>query len=177
LQLECLVPVAAELRGITIKINKTVATNGLLIITFHHIIDDSQTQNYPEEYYISDFKSISDFLKIEQDAGKLDVVTMSKYFGTPTPTPNTYISHIKLANGFYKVDGQSNPSIINVTKGDSVQWINDGSNSVTLVSIENLWTNKTLKRNAKFSYRFNIIGKYHVYLSGYPNRNQTINVN
>src|SRR5665811_509684 len=71
-------------------INNTLRTKGLLIITFHIIDDDSECcvakKNAPEEYKISDFKTISDFLKSKEDAGQLDVVTMSEYFGTSSPT-------------------------------------------------------------------------------------------
>jgi peptidoglycan/xylan/chitin deacetylase (PgdA/CDA1 family) len=73
------------------EINNTIAANGLLIITFHIIEDDCCAAGAaPEEYKTADFKTISDFLKSKQDAGQLDVVTMSGYFetsGTPTPTP------------------------------------------------------------------------------------------
>src|SRR5665811_163413 len=72
-------------------INNTLRTKGLLIITFHIIDDDSECcvakKNAPEEYKISDFKTISDFLKSKEDAGQLDVVTMSEYFGSVTALP------------------------------------------------------------------------------------------
>jgi len=72
------------------EINNTIATNGLLIITFHYISDDCCTpDDYPEYYNTSDFKTVSDFLKSKEDAGQLNVVTLSEYFGksSPTPTP------------------------------------------------------------------------------------------
>ena len=70
------------------EINNTIATNGLLIITFHYITDECCTpDDYPEWYNTSDFKSVSDFLKSKEDAGQLNVVTLSEYFGTSSPTP------------------------------------------------------------------------------------------
>jgi peptidoglycan/xylan/chitin deacetylase (PgdA/CDA1 family) len=82
------------------EINNTIASNGLLIITFH-IIEDVccvAGANAPEEYKTSDFKIISDFLKSKVDVGQLDVVTMSEYFGTsipaPTPTPTPQVTNL-----------------------------------------------------------------------------------
>jgi peptidoglycan/xylan/chitin deacetylase (PgdA/CDA1 family) len=73
------------------KINDTIAQDGLLILSFHIISDVCciSGSNAPEEYKTSDFKIISDFLKTKEDAGVLDVVTLSEYFSgiTPTPTP------------------------------------------------------------------------------------------
>jgi peptidoglycan/xylan/chitin deacetylase (PgdA/CDA1 family) len=75
------------------EINKSISSNGILIITFHLISDVccKAGTNAPEEYKTSDFKAISDFLKNESDANQLQVITMSQYFGTsiPTPTPPT----------------------------------------------------------------------------------------
>jgi hypothetical protein len=82
---------ATPVSDIENQINNTIASNGLLIITFHIIDDDSECcvegVNAPEEYKVSDFKTISDFLKSKEDDGQLDVVTMSEYFGTSSPTP------------------------------------------------------------------------------------------
>lgn len=74
------------------EINKSISSNGVLIITFHLISDVccKAGTNAPEEYKTSDFKAISDFLKNESDSNQLQVITMSQYFGTsiPTPTPS-----------------------------------------------------------------------------------------
>ncbi len=74
------------------EINKSISSNGVLIITFHLISDVCCVAgtNAPEEYKTSDFKAISDFLKNKSDANQLQVITMSQYFGTsiPTPTPS-----------------------------------------------------------------------------------------
>lgn len=70
------------------KINDTVAQDGLLILSFH-IISDVCCDN-PGKYSTSDFKIISDFLREQEDKGKLDVVTMSEYFAPSTGT-NTVI--------------------------------------------------------------------------------------
>jgi hypothetical protein len=65
------------------EINNTIAAQGLLIITFHIIDEDSEccvvNQSAPEEYKVSDFKTISDFLKSKEDDGQLDVVTIRTY--------------------------------------------------------------------------------------------------
>ncbi len=97
---------------------------------------------------------------------------------TPVPAPNatTYISHIKRASGFYKVDGQTNATSITISIGDKVQWINDGVNTVTLVSKQNLWTAKSLTTGETYIYTFNTIGNYRVYLKGYTNKYQMIYV-
>jgi peptidoglycan/xylan/chitin deacetylase (PgdA/CDA1 family) len=245
------------------KINDTIAQNGLLILSFHIISDVCCVSgtNPPEEYKTSDFKIISDFLKAKEDAGQLDVVTMSEYFGIVGPTPDltppkitisaptaknytegtkviasysctddrslkscigtvpngaqinvtgvgtktfrvnatdasgnnnsmsivytvvkaipvpvTYVSHVKYASGFYKVNNQASPVLINLRKNDKVQWINDGSNKFTLVSSEKLWTNKSMSSGTKFTYTFTTAGNYTVYMKEKPNMRQSINV-
>jgi hypothetical protein len=65
------------------EIDNTITHDGLLIISFHNIVDT--TPSYNEEYLTSDFKQISDYLKSRSDA--VDVVSMSDYFFSVTPTP------------------------------------------------------------------------------------------
>jgi peptidoglycan/xylan/chitin deacetylase (PgdA/CDA1 family) len=63
------------------EINKSIARGGLVILSFHNITDvrASAPNDVSEDYLTSDFKEVSDFLRIKQDAGELDVVTMSAY--------------------------------------------------------------------------------------------------
>ncbi|MCE8424861.1 MAG: polysaccharide deacetylase family protein [Candidatus Methanoperedens sp.] len=119
------------------EINNTIAANGLLIISFH-IIEDVcciAGANAPEEYKTSDFKAISDFLKSKQDAGQLEVVTMSNYFGTssaPLPPTTTYMP----------------PTPVNTTAAGSknLSWSAGSGNRTNYfnTSVNGVWSNGTL---------------------------------
>jgi peptidoglycan/xylan/chitin deacetylase (PgdA/CDA1 family) len=67
------------------EINKSIAKGGLVILSFHNITDvrASAPNDVSEDYLTSDFKEVSDFLRAKQDAGELDVVTMSAYLNPP----------------------------------------------------------------------------------------------
>lgn len=65
------------------QINSTVSAKGFLIITFHNLLSSGTPG--PEDYSVANFKAVSDFLKLQETAGKLNVVTMSQYFGSETP--------------------------------------------------------------------------------------------
>jgi len=60
------------------RINKVIEQNGLLVLLFHSLADDKTESD--EEYLTSDFKQISDYLKTKQDAGLLEVMTLSDYY-------------------------------------------------------------------------------------------------
>jgi plastocyanin len=83
---------------------------------------------------------------------------------------------MKYTTGFYKVNNLASPALINIRRGDKVQWINDGVYRVTLVSKEALWVNNSLSSKAKFTYTFNITENYTVYLKEKTNMKQLINV-
>lgn len=56
-------------------INDTIEQKGLLVLTFHQIIEDANT---PIRYNISDFEEISNFLKNRNS--DIDIVTFSEYY-------------------------------------------------------------------------------------------------
>lgn len=78
------------------QINNTIAVNGLLILSFHKIVGTLSTNvtDIDTEFPISDFQSVSNYLKTLSDNGNVTVTTLSGYFGAvplpryipPTPT-------------------------------------------------------------------------------------------
>jgi hypothetical protein len=61
------------------QINKAIAVNGLLILSFHKIVDNlsADENNSSTEYRVSDFQNVSNYLK----NSNVDVRTLSDYFG------------------------------------------------------------------------------------------------
>lgn len=61
------------------QINNTIATNGLLILAFHKIVDNlsANATNAETEFTTSDFQKVSNYLK----SRNVDVRTLSDYFG------------------------------------------------------------------------------------------------
>ncbi len=69
------------------KINN-IPQNGLLILAFHKILPtlDTDPNIADEEFKISDFQKVSDYLKSQES--NINVMTLSEYFGlSPSPTP------------------------------------------------------------------------------------------
>jgi peptidoglycan/xylan/chitin deacetylase (PgdA/CDA1 family) len=68
------------------QINNAIAVNGLLILSFHKIVDNlsADEDNASTEFSVSDFQNVSNYLK----NSNVDVRTLSDYFGIiPKPTP------------------------------------------------------------------------------------------
>ena len=105
---------------------------------------------------------------------------------TPIPTPGISIIYRTLINsssGFYQVDDITTKAAhiyidytLNIKKGDKVRWLNKDTNSLVLVSQEKLFANKTLGRNSRYTYTFNVPGSYNFYLGQYPSKTQRVNV-
>jgi len=64
------------------QIDRVVEASGLLILTFHNIVDSGATGG---EYLTADFQAISDYLKEKQDAGLLEVITFIDYYNALRP--------------------------------------------------------------------------------------------
>lgn len=72
------------------QINNTITSNGLLILSFHKIVDTLSANGKDTEFTTSDFQNISNYLKSR--SVDIDVRTLSDYFGvkpTITYTPPT----------------------------------------------------------------------------------------
>lgn len=92
-------------------------------------------------------------------------------------TPDSYRVFVDGYHAFYRVynlktgeeviyDGNDD-RILNIYVGDTVAWSNeDPSESLTIVSSEKLWTNRTgyLSTGKRFSYTFNKTGMFDVYV-------------
>lgn len=72
------------------QINNAAAINGLLILSFHKIVDNLSTNadDASTEFKVSDFQNVSNYLK----SNNINVVTLSDYFGikpavVPTGAP------------------------------------------------------------------------------------------
>ncbi len=66
-------------------INTAVANNGLLILTFHNIIDEPRALPEGEyDYPTEDFVNVSNYLKQLNLSNNVQVMTMSEYFDIPS---------------------------------------------------------------------------------------------
>ena len=61
-------------------IDAAISAKGMVILLFHRIIADDEAQDTLYKYKISDFTTISNYIKTKVDANTLDVVTMSDYY-------------------------------------------------------------------------------------------------
>lgn len=101
------------------QINNAIAVNGLLILSFHKIVDNlsADESNASTEFKVSDFQNVSNYLK----NSNVDVRTLSDYFGiipklapivtsttsivTSTPNPAKYTSESGgSSSGYYRVE-------------------------------------------------------------------------
>ncbi len=77
------------------QINNTIAANGLLILSFHKIVDTLSSAGFETEFKTSDFQTVSNYL--QSRSSDVDVRTLSEYFGVlplstympPTPINTT----------------------------------------------------------------------------------------
>lgn len=67
------------------QINNTIGQNGLLIIAFHKVVPqyDSNVNNRSTEFLASDLLNVSNYLY--ENNASVDVETLSQYFGTTAP--------------------------------------------------------------------------------------------
>jgi plastocyanin len=63
---------------------------------------------------------------------------------------------------------------ITIKPGDEIVWRNTGSDTLTLVSSDDLFDAQLLANDKEFRYTFKKTGTYNFYLKGYPNLNGTI---
>lgn len=61
-------------------IDQAIAAKGIVVLLFHKIIPDTESKDTDYMYWVSDFTTISDYVKTKQDSGDIDVVTMSDYY-------------------------------------------------------------------------------------------------
>lgn len=67
------------------QINNTIAANGLLILSFHKIVDTLSSTGFETEFKTSDFQNVSNYL--QSRSSEVDVRTLSEYFEVlPLPT-------------------------------------------------------------------------------------------
>lgn len=59
------------------RIDMAIEQNGLLILLFHNLAEEA---NKATDFPISKFQQISDYLKQKQNAGQLEVITLSQYY-------------------------------------------------------------------------------------------------
>lgn len=60
------------------KIDEVISKSGLLILVFHNIVDSGA--DISTKYLTANFQDISDYLKVKQAAGLLEVITFSDYY-------------------------------------------------------------------------------------------------
>lgn len=65
------------LSNIKQRIDTAIEQNGLLILLFHNIVEDGAEET---DFLPSKLQQISDYLKQKQDAGQLEVITLSQYY-------------------------------------------------------------------------------------------------
>jgi peptidoglycan/xylan/chitin deacetylase (PgdA/CDA1 family) len=72
------------------QINNTITVNGLLILSFHKIVDDLSVDedNASTEFRVSDFQNVSNYLH----RSNVDVITLSDYFGIQ-PKPASVVTN------------------------------------------------------------------------------------
>lgn len=92
--------------------------------------------------------------------------------------PVTYLSYVDNVYGFYRViditthksSPYDNRTLI-INGGDTVTWMNDADNAIlTIVSEQQLFTNKRLDIRQRSSYTFDQIGTYTFHIKEYLNR-------
>lgn len=92
--------------------------------------------------------------------------------------PITYLSYVDNVYGFYRViditthksSPYDNRTLI-INRGDTVTWMNDADNAIlTIISEQQLFTNKRLDIRQRSSYTFDQIGTYTFYIKEYLNR-------
>jgi peptidoglycan/xylan/chitin deacetylase (PgdA/CDA1 family) len=101
-------------------IDRTIAQKGLLILSFHKIVENASEET---EWSISNFEEISNYLKEKVDYGWLDVMTFSEYYSAISGFPTTAWSNVT--------------KTLNNTVNTTVEWcvrVKDASNS---------WNNET----------------------------------
>lgn len=102
--------------------------------------------------------------------------------------PTTYIIYVDDGLGFYKARNIDTPPIkfeykdhtLNINQGDTIIWQNDAEKTTfTILSDQNLWNSQIgyLRVGSKFNYKFDVPGKYTLYIKEYSSRRQTIIVN
>ena len=78
------------------QIDNTIASNGLLILAFHKIVDtlSANATNAETEFTTSDFQNVSNYLK----SRNVDVRTLSDYFGVVPIITNSPVAGIPVTN-------------------------------------------------------------------------------
>jgi peptidoglycan/xylan/chitin deacetylase (PgdA/CDA1 family) len=90
-------------------IDNLIDQQGLLILNFHQIVDSGATLT---SYNVTDFITISNYLKTKSDAGLLDVVTLTNYFnGYDDPLVISPMTNIQWINNLLKESGLSDTNI------------------------------------------------------------------
>ena len=74
--------------GVYEKIDETISKGGLLILLFQGIVDENPGQY---DYLTDDFQALSDYLKIMQNAGLLEVITFSDYYNALTKDKSFFL--------------------------------------------------------------------------------------
>ena len=121
------------------QINNTIAANGLLILSFHKIVDSLSSGTAREtEFKTSDFQNVSNYLRIR--SLDVDVRTLSDYFGVPTPVT------VKAMNMLYM---PSTPEMTKQTSGyfwTYFEWGSGTGGNITdfyNYNVDGVWTNLT----------------------------------
>ena len=117
---------ASSPANVIAEINKAISENGLLILTFHSIVDKPTAG--ADEYAKADFQTISDYLAHGvPSTANVSVQTFSQYYNIPNPIP-TFVPSTPIAGSINIVNSSLN-----------VSWVDAAGNKpdVFVVTISN----------------------------------------
>ena len=146
---------ASSPANVIAEIDKAISENGLLVLTFHSIVDKPTAG--VDEYTKADFQTISDYLADGvPSTANVSVQTFSQYYNIPAVIP-TFMPPTPIAGNITRLNNSLN-----------VSWVNAAGNKSDVFTV-------TISNATSSSIIYNVVNRY-VIFQATPNVPYTVDV-